>query len=319
MTTLIEHAWDRIRNGIGEAGSTRVDPQHPADFFGSVDADGRLGLTVLVDAQPLQIPRMEALEVTARERADGRWSMSVWLTTPLLAAPFAQLCDDLIESSRDVPPDRVGTFVLSRLHRWHELLEAAGPGMTLSKLRGLIGELLVLRDGLGVFGPAIAVPGWAGPYRAAQDFALPGLWVEVKTTFPTARVVRINSADQLSAPGRLVLAVYTMAALLPQETGVTAASVVGEIETRLRTEGLGDLAAEFARRLGATGYDRTADYTVLPFRQDAVHYFEVSADFPRLAPSDLPSGISQVFYDLDIGSLASFEVTSPLVVGNGPS
>ena len=312
MPKLIEKAWDRVRSETDHAGAIRIDPGHPANFFAAQDSAARLGLLLVLDNPPPSPPRLEAVDVVVGEREDGRWGLSIWLTAGILTAPFTQLCEDLIESSRAVPADQVGRFVIGRLHRWQELLESAGSGMSLSKLRGLIGELLMLRDGLGAFGPTEAVRGWVGPFHAPQDFALPDLWIEVKATFPTARAVRISSADQLAAPGKLILAVYTLASLLPQDSGITAAGLVTEIEVRLGTNNLDDLLVDFGKRLSAVGYERAANYTTLPFRQAAVHFYDVGPEFPRITPSDLPLGVGEVAYDLSLGALQPFETESPV-------
>jgi len=315
---LIEQAWTRVRTQPGDAGAIRVDETHPGAFFAAQDASDRLGLVLVLSSEPPKPPKLESIDVVVGERADGRWGLSVWLCTAALMAPFSQLCDDLIESSRGVPVDRIGDFVVARLHRWQELLEASGTGMSLSELRGLIGELLFARDALDDYEPGSVIRGWAGPYRAPQDFALPGLWVEVKATFPTARTVRITSADQLAAPGRTLLAVFTLASLLPEEAGLTLDSLVSEIEGHLTKFSSDEVTGEFRKRLAAAGYKVGADFARMPFRLDATRYFEVAAEFPRLTPADLPLGVAEVSYDLELGALVHYEVGSPVRGSDGP-
>lgn len=314
---MIEQAWAQVWTQAGNAGAIRVDETHPGDFFAAQDASDRLGLVLVLTSEPPQPPKLESIDVVVGERADGRWGLSVWLCTAALMAPFSQLCDDLIESSRSVPVDRIGGFVVARLHRWQELLEASATGMSLSELRGLVGELLFARDALGAYEPGIVIRGWAGPYRAPQDFALPGLWVEVKATFPTARTVRITSADQLAAPGRTLLAVFTLASLLPEEAGLTLESLVGDIEGHLMLSGPADIFGEFHKRLAVSGYKVGADFTRMPFRLDATRYFEVADGFPRLTPADLPLGVAEISYDLDLGALGRYEVESPIRGNDG--
>jgi hypothetical protein len=311
MTTVIEKAWAQVRDAQGVEGAIRIDPDHPADFFAAQDGEGRLGLVLLLDDLPPAPPHLESLDITTVERTDGRWGLGIWLTARMLATPFAQLCDDVLESSRGVDRDRLGPFVINRLHRWQDLLEAASSGWSMAKLRGLIGELLFLREGLPVFGEAAAIRGWVGPYRAPQDFSLPQLWVEVKATFPSARSVRITSADQLAAPGRLLIAVYTLATLLPGDAGVTTQDLVSEIEVHLRTGGLDDIADDFNRRLSTLGYQRAAEYTLTPFRVDAVHFYEVMDGFPRITRDTLAPGIAEAIYDLELGALDPFEAGPP--------
>jgi hypothetical protein len=181
----------------------------------------------------------------------------------------------------------------------------------MSKLRGFIGELRLLHLAADTHGAETAVRAWAGPYSAPQDFALPGKWIEVKATYPTARTLRVTSADQLAAPGELLLAVFTLAALVPEQHGVSAGSLVAEFEARLTRDSLSEALLEFGKRLSAAGFDRTAQYAAVGFREDALHFFGVAGSFPRLTPSDLPAGIAECAYDLELGALSPFEVVSP--------
>jgi hypothetical protein len=307
---LIDSAWERVHSAASDGGYLRIDPSHPGDFFAAEDAEGRKGLVLLLDVEPPKPPGLESIEVAVTQRLDGRWVLSVYLHAGALLAPFTQLCEDLISSSRGVSQERIGAFVVARLLRWQDLLEGAST-WSMSKLRGFIGELRLLHLASNTVGPATAVSAWAGPYSAPQDFALPGMWIEVKATYPTARTIRITSADQLSAPGELLLAVFTFATLVPDQQGLSAGSLVAEFEARLERDGLSDVLLEFGKRLSAVGFDRTAAYAAVGFREDALHFFGVGGMFPRLTPSDLPNGVAECTYDLEIGALPPFEVAVP--------
>lgn len=311
--TLIEEAWARVREDKAKAGAIRLDETHRADFFAAQDDQGRVGLVLVTRERPPSTPRLEAIDVTLGERGDGRWSLGVWLTTPSLQVPFSQLCDDLVEASRSIAPEAVGGFVLARLLRWRELLERA-TGMSLTKLRGIIAELHILLGAVARFGPSEAVFAWVGPYEAPQDFTLPGVWLEVKATTPSARTVRITSADQLIAAGPLYLAVLTLASLLPTDDGITVANLVANIERQLPGGRAGETGTELYRRLGALGCDPGAEYARLPFRLESSLFYEVIPGFPRLVPEDLAAGIAEVRYDLELGALAPFKSGSPLEV-----
>ncbi len=307
---LIDGAWEKVSTAASDGGYIRIDPTHPGDFFAAEDAERRKGLVLLLDIEPPKPPKLESLELAITQRPDSRWVLSVYLHSGALLAPFTQLCEDLIASSRGVSQDRIGSFVVARLHRWQDLLEGAST-WSMSKLRGFLGELRLLHLAANTVGAETAVLAWAGPYSAPQDFALPGTWIEVKATYPTARTIRVTSADQLTAPGELLLAVFTFATLVPDQQGVSAGSLVTDFEARLATDGLADSLLEFGKRLSVVGFDRTADYAAVGFREDALHFYAVGGSFPRLTPSDLPAGVAECTYDLELGALPPFEVTSP--------
>jgi hypothetical protein len=308
---LIDAAWDRVRTAASDGGYLRIDPAHPGDFFAAEDSEGRKGLVLLLDAEPKGPPKLESLEVAVSQRPDGRWVLSVYLHAGALLPPFTQLCEDLIESSRHTPREQIGSYVVARLHRWHDLLEGAHVKWSMSKLRGFIGELRLLDMAAATHGLETAVGAWAGPYSAPQDFTLPGQWIEVKATYPTARTVRITSSDQLAAPGELLLAVFTFATLVPGHEGISALGLVTALERKLAGDGIGAVLLEFGKRLSVLSFDRTAEYATVTFREDAVHFFEVAGDFPRITPSDMPAGVAEVMYDVELGALTPFEVAAP--------
>jgi hypothetical protein len=164
---------------------------------------------------------MRSISVEAGKRDDGRWSLRIALQNPALLPVFAALCDDIAEATfTGVDEMQLGAAVLSRLQRWRTLLERDAAGLDEPTLRGLIGELVVLRSRLiPEFGAQAAVAAWHGPSGASQDFLLPdGHRIEVKAVNWDAGDVLINGLQQLDpGPDELTLAVVRL-----QVTGALA-------------------------------------------------------------------------------------------------
>lgn len=302
----IEDIWARLEAG-GPSGAMRVSAEHPCDFFGATDQRGRPGLVLVTDSEPPARPSLDAVEISSAERGDGRWALGIWLRDASLKPVFARLCADLIESSWTVRPSAAATFVLERLVRWRELLETATGPMSMSKLRGLVGELVVLEKCLDLWTPSDVLAGWTGPLGGPQDFVLPGLRMEVKTTFPSARSVHISSAEQLDTDEPLTLAVVTLTTLVGG-SGLAPNELVERIAQRLVPAG-GDLGALFRKRLDAAGYLPDPRYSKPMFRLDAVQYFDVSEGFPRIRRQAVPAGVEGVVYDVVIGSCLPYKTS----------
>src|SRR5207249_4409835 len=130
-----------------------------------------------------------------------RWVLKFRLVKQELVAPFARLCQDLIDESRD-KADGTGasTFLLRRLARWRKLMELTRGGFSDIDARGLIGELLFL-EAVAVprFGVEPAIKGWVGPEGSPQDFRVAGYAIEVKTCLLGSHIITISSLDQLDA------------------------------------------------------------------------------------------------------------------------
>jgi hypothetical protein len=235
--------------------------------------------------------------------------VSVWLGVPSLLAPFARLCQDLVDASREIDPSTAPGFLLSRLARWRRLLEAGSPELATTELRGLVGELVVLDRCLKLWQPAEVIDAWVGPFEAPQDFALPSLWIEAKSIYPTAAVVRISSVDQLDVAGRILLAVVTLATVSAEGSSVSPASLVDAIRQQLTESGAHGALLEFDSRLAAVGYADEPTYAQRIFRVDKVRFFDVTGGFPLIRRRDLPNGVSEAVYDIELSSCIPFETS----------
>jgi hypothetical protein len=307
--TSIETLWNVLELEGELGGARRVDESHPADLYAGLDASGRRGLILVSGTEPPPPPHFEAVDVVTSQRNDRRWSVAIWLDVPGLLPPFSRLCQDLIEATREIDPSDAAPFVLTRLARWRRLLEPGSGALPPSELRGLAGELVVLEQCLRLWSPSEVVDAWVGPLDAPQDFALPSLWIEAKAALPSASVVRITSVDQLDVAGRLLLAVVTLANVSADSPGVSPASLVDAIRQQLTVSRSPSSLLEFDSKLAALGYADEAAYSETMFRVDRVRYFNVVADFPAIRRRDLPAGVAEAVYDVELSACADFEST----------
>ncbi len=305
MMTSIESLWEQLDANGQPGGALRVDDVHPCDLYAALDADGRRGLVLVTDSAVPTPPSLEAVLVTAKARQDGRFSLAFWLQAPGLLTPFAHLCQDLIDESREVDPASAGSFLLARLARWRRLLKGER-GMSLAEIRGLVGELLVMSQCFNLWPPSQVVEGWMGPLDAAQDFVLPSKRIEAKAIQPDARVVRISSADQLDYAEDLVLAVVTLSTLVADDEGVTPRALVATVRERLIADGEHGAAAVFEGRLASTGYSDVESDNSIRFRVDDIKYFQNRAGFPAITRAMLPDGVAEATYDIDLSALLPF-------------
>lgn len=302
----IEALWDALELGGEPGGARRVDESHPCDLYAGLDAEGRRGLILITDSVPPEPSRFEAVDVVTSQRRDQRWSLAIWLGVPALLPPFSRLCQDLIEASREIDPAEAAAFILTRLARWRRLLEPGTGALPISELRGLAGELVILDQCLRLWASSQVIDGWVGPLDAPQDFALPSLWIEAKATHPTASAVRITSVDQLDVTGRLVLAVVTLANVSADSPGVSPASLVEGIRVQLTGSGSPSALLEFDSKLATLGYADDPVYSETMFRIDGVRYFDVADGFPAIRRRDLPAGVAEAIYDIELSACAPF-------------
>jgi hypothetical protein len=200
--------------------------------------------------------------------------------------------------------------LLARLKRWQQFLERSGPdGLGDEAQRGLFGELWFIRHYLVPIVGAQAVTGWTGPSMAGQDFQLPGIAVEVKTT--TAKEhqkLHITGEKQLesSPPFRILL--FHLSLSSQKDTGETLVDLVTQIRTLLAPHPLS--LSTFEDGLIAAGYldHQAVRYQGTGYLKREHHFFEVKDEFPRIVGSDLREGVGDVTYSISVSSCQNYVV-----------
>jgi hypothetical protein len=297
-TMSIENLWRQLASAERNA-QTRVDAVHPLDIYADMQPPDRVGLVAVCGTRPPEVRPMRAISVEHGVRADGRWTLRLLLLEQQLLPVFAALCRDVIACTRSgVDESRLGQVVVQRLLHWRSLLERDSAGLGEAALRGLIGELLVLRDRLmPALGPAGAVAAWRGPLGAPQDFVLPDTHrVEVKTVGPHADQVRVNGLDQLDPCGDpLTLTVVRAEAATPDARGaVSAPALIAEIGNLLAVDP--EAVAAFGIALNGMGWHEHPSHHAVALRLLGMEDHEVGDGFPCLTRATVPAGVLDADY-----------------------
>ena len=296
----IEAVWEALELA-GVAAQRRVDAVHPCDLYADFTPPDQRGLVAVCGRQPENIRPMRAISVECGKRSDGRWSLRLALLEPALLPVFAALCRDILAfTASGVDEDHLGGAVLSRIQRWRTLLEREAAGLDDGVLRGLIGELTVLETCvLPNCSLQEAIGAWRGPAGAPQDFLLPsGELIEVKAADRDATTVRINGLAQLDGnASKLTLAVVRVQTTGPHATGaITATRLVARLRGRLMDDA--DALQAFDGALAEMGWHEHPAHDELAVRILHIDSHVVAGEFPRLAPSSVPAGVSEVAYDV---------------------
>lgn len=248
--------------------------------------------------------------------------LAVRLRDPAWTDVFSALAEVLSRRLLDARTDGDAvSAVLDGLRRWQLFLSAAREGLGVEAQRGLFGELVLLEQTLvPLLGPARAVQGWKGFARAQQDFQFANGSIEVKTTSAVVpESVRIASERQLDDTG--VGALFLHVVVVDEREVSSAAGVPGEtlagLVARTRQAVDSDPLARATLDDGliqAGWLDAHATrYESRRLTVRARRSFRVREGFPRLLEGDLPPGIGDISYSLDLTACQQFEVTSDLM------
>ncbi len=257
-----------------------------------------------VDLRQLPEPGKQGLILTLEKHADRDL--------------FHGLCQTLIGNLDGVsdPAAALG-IALNHIKRWKAFLAGKRTRVLSSEeVRGLFAELSFLRllkekhltD-------AQAVEAWCGPDRIHQDFIFGDTAVEVKSISGRDRsIVRVSSEDQLETVSEhLFLNVYR----LTEAPDGTPAQSLNELVSLVGHE-LSDADAieNYWRKLATYGYVEMREYDNPKFLVNGSNAFRVADDFPRLVRSELPDGVVDVKYNIQLEKIATFECNQNDIRGN---
>jgi Putative PD-(D/E)XK family member, (DUF4420) len=288
-------------------------------------AESSLAQAVVVEMPKEVRPRGEVAAMTKAFEAviadfgglsPGRIGVAVVLRDGAFEDLFAILGDEIISTVRQAPGAREAARSIWRcIARWRRFIERGRGGLSDEEVRGLIGELVVLARCVVRLGPRVAVSGWTGPEDALRDFELPDASIEVKTyQSDSGAAVRINDPQQLDGEG--IRPVYLAAVRLARME--SKGKPLPEFVTRA-----GELIADmpeavdaFEQRLAAYGYlpVHASAYTD-HFVAEKVALYRVRSEFPRLRASDVPPGVVDVHFSLQLAALGQFEVDPEAIIG----
>ncbi len=311
----MRNPWAEIEKPSSEFNARLVAEKHPLKLYWALDARGRY--LFLADVPRAALPAQKALPKltgilvgTAVENVRGK--LVLLLNEKANWELFHTLCADLVRSTAVIQNEDAGTaIILRRLRRWQEFLKRARPRLlSLEEIKGLIGELLFLRDTVAArFGWDEAILSWKGPEDAPQDFAVHDTAIEVKSQSGSSKpTVRIGSIEQLNPQlPKGYLVVFTLATADPANDGAfTLNSLTESIRSQLGN--CSDATQErFEDLLFLSGYVPSDSYDDHVFQRVAMRAFRITDGFPRIAHAAVPEGVEQVAHHLRIEACAPFE------------
>jgi Putative PD-(D/E)XK family member, (DUF4420) len=319
-TMATDDRWDELGAlGVDSSGAhrLRVAPSSPHDLFIGVVQPGRrrcfwYEVSTAVVPPDYRLPPLRSVRTTIGAIVDAPETMRIQLELENsdLDDVYKAMVNDLVGAIAVTPDDDNGLSVLSqRTERWRRLLQSGTGGLGSADRRGLAGELIVL-DQLLDHGPSAirVVEAWTGPYGKHQDFQGSQIAIEVKTTVTKQpQSLIIASERELDSTG--VASLYLMHVSLDERQGGSGHSLnvlVSSLRARLQTEATA--LAAFEDALLSYGYlnDHMAEYDTPNYTVRDQNAFEVRAGFPRITEVDLPIGVGDVTYRIQLAALQPY-------------
>jgi len=253
---------------------------------------------------------VQALE--AQDPGNQGKRLIVTLTDSSSEDIFATLCEDLCDVAKSASSEaECVALELERLARWQRFLQKhSGSGLTEEEQRGLLGELVFLKDvAMPRIEHRLAVESWLGPKGNAQDFEFEGGGVEVKATIAAPpQTIQVSSVRQLDNLGLPSLFLYVLPLQPHVSAGRSLPDIVRDVRQHLAEEP--QAARLLDDRLTDAGYmDSHAEkYEGDRYAFRPPSFFRVREGFPRIVEADLMDGVGCVEYSLALSACAPFVV-----------
>lgn len=198
--------------------------------------------------------------------------------------------------------------LVSAIEDFRHLLSKSSHPVERTRVVGLVGELLFLRQAL--FFNSESVIYWTGPEKSRRDFLFPKAAVEIKTSEQsTGRNVVIHSLSQLQIDDADDLFMMFYRIEENPGKGVSVGDLVRDIRTKSADAGL------FDEKLEAMGFSNLTEKAWNAFRWVVLERnpYRVAEGFPRVTshsfPEGVPAGVSHVNYQLDLDLAREYAVS----------
>jgi hypothetical protein len=242
--------------------------------------------------------------------------LHIYLLDNQLKDIFSLFIENIVEEiSKSVTENEALVETSNVVLKWKKLFDKINfQGLTIERQKGLIGELLFFNSLLDEEHSIDALlESWTGPDYNDKDFRFGSFGIEVKLTSSKVPKVKISSERQLDSENltNLYLALYVVEEV--KDKGFSLNSIIEQIKTKINNNQ--NALKLFNEKLILVGYFEE-DYENYK-RQYAFrkrNFYEVTSDFPRLVASDLPIGLFDTKYNIELSAIDPFLVSNESIL-----
>ncbi|GGH02702.1 PD-(D/E)XK motif protein [Pedobacter zeae] len=260
--------------------------------------------------------RFKGVEIFSFE-TDSSLELNIHLIDNELKDIFALFIQNIIEDITTTTSENEAlTKTLNVIFKWKKLFDKISfSGMSLEYQKGLLGELIFINYLIDNNLPTDKIlSAWTGPEQDDKDFRFGDIGVEIKLTSSKHPSLKITNEGQLDTQNvdKLYLILYLVENV--KENGFSLNSLVFQISDKLHLDL--DKLKFFNERLLLLGYlasDEQHYNTMYSIKQ--IYYYNINQDFPRIIKSQLPSGIYNTSYSIELSAVDEFKI-EPHIITN---
>ncbi|MBK8328500.1 MAG: PD-(D/E)XK motif protein [Bacteroidetes bacterium] len=302
---------------------TRIDEIKHLNCFAATNHITGQHLYIMSISKYVAIPELKnykfkGVEIFTAEIGNNI-ELNIYLLDNELKDIFSLFIQNILEDIQlCITENEALTTTLNVVSKWKKLFDKINfNGLTLEQQKGLIGELLFLNYLLNNKRTSTnAVNAWTGAEQEfqAKDFTLGSIGIEIKFTSSKQPRIKVSNERQLDAENLNVLFLVLYSTEAVKDNGISLNSIIEQTRQNISTE---DERNIFNGKLQLNGY----------FDDDNEHYgkmysikktfaFAVTADFPKIVKNQLPLGIYDASYSIEISAIENFIIELEEILSN---
>ena len=242
--------------------------------------------------------------------------LHIYLLDNQLKDIFSLFIENIVEEiSKSVTENEALVETSNVVLKWKKLFDKINfQGLTIERQKGLIGELLLFNSLLDEeYSIDALLESWTGPDFNDKDFRFGSFGIEVKLTSSKVPKVKISSERQLDNENltKLYLVLYVVEEV--KDKGFSLNSIIEQIRTKINNNQ--NALKFFNERLLLVGYfDEDFENYKRQYAFRKRNFYEVTNDFPRLVASDLPIGLFDTKYNIELSAIEQFLVSNESIL-----
>ena len=302
---------------------TRIDEISHLNCYAATNHITGQHLFILSAANNVAIPalknyRFKGVEIyTLPNDIENKIELYIYLLDNDLKDIFSLFIQNILEDiENSITENEAIATTLNVVSKWKKLFDKINfNGLSLEQQKGLIGELLFLNYLLNEPKTlANAVNAWTGSEQEFQtkDFTLGSVGIEIKFTSSKQPRIKISNERQLDAENlsELFLVLYSTEAV--KDNGFSLNSLIEQTQQNISTE---EERSIFNAKLQLNGYfDEHKEYYGKMYSHKKTFAFAVTSQFPKIVKGQLPLGIYDTSYSIEISAVENFIVETETIL-----
>lgn len=268
-----------------------------------------------VEVPDLKNYRFKGVEIFSI-KMENTFELNIYLLENELKDIFSLFIQNILEEIVESITEKEALITtLNVISKWKKLFDKLSfNGLTIEQQKGLIGELLFFNHLLDYEKTTASIlNAWTGPDFEDKDFVFNSIGIEVKLTSSKNPKIKITNERQLDTQSltELYLILYTTEEV--KANGFTLNSIIEQIRQKISCNF--DELKFFNDRLLLLGYfEEDRDNYNKMYSLKKTFCFTVNPDFPRIIKSQIPLGVYNTSYFIEISAVERFIVESENII-----